>query len=70
MNFYQYTDERRRIGLIAGKGIKRSTQMQAFERRQPTACPRCGCQVFDPFGWNIVIHDVTNCTLEPPERVQ
>jgi len=24
-------------------------------------CPKCGCQVLDPFGWNKTIHDVKKC---------
>jgi hypothetical protein len=25
----------------------------------PRTCPKCGCQVYDPFGFGKVIHDVT-----------
>lgn len=33
----------------------------AFVRTQPKQCPKCGCQVFDPFVGRQVIHDVANC---------
>lgn len=32
-----------------------------FVARQPKTCPVCGCQVFDPFGMTVVIHDVAKC---------
>jgi len=43
----------------------RVDETREFENAQPSACPQCGVQVFDPFGWNIVIHDVANCHREP-----
>lgn len=33
-----------------------------FVVSQPTKCPRCGCQVFDPFAAKLVIHNVEFCT--------
>ena len=26
----------------------------------PSECPKCGCQVLDPFGMGRVIHDITH----------
>jgi hypothetical protein len=28
-----------------------------------TICPKCGCQVLDPFGWGLVMHDVTHKSI-------
>lgn len=34
-----------------------------FTGSQPQECPKCGVQVFDPFGFKRVIHDIVACSL-------
>jgi hypothetical protein len=36
-----------------------------FTKAQPSQCPQCGLQVFDPFGFGRVIHDVAKCGSVP-----
>ncbi len=58
MNFAEYTEARRskKWGIpVDNEAITR------FVARQPKTCPVCGCQVFDPFGMTVVIHDVAKC---------
>lgn len=58
MNFEEYTEARRskKWGIpVDDESITR------FVARQPKTCPVCGCQVFDPFGMTVVIHDVAKC---------
>lgn len=58
MNFAEYTEARRskKWGIpVDDEAITR------FVARQPKTCPVCGCQVFDPFGMTVVIHDVAKC---------
>jgi len=38
---------------------------------QHSICPKCGCQIYDPFRWGKVIHDVVSCrglTQLPPTQ--
>lgn len=58
MNFAEYTEARRskKWGIaVDDEAITR------FVVSQPKTCPVCGCQVFDPFGMTVVIHDVAKC---------
>ncbi len=58
MTFNEYTVARRsaKLGIsVDNEAINR------FVSAQPTACPACGAQVFDPFGMRVVIHDVARC---------
>lgn len=34
----------------------------------PDKCPKCGCQVFDPFQGTTMIHNIEKCggTVKPP----
>lgn len=63
MTFDEYTADRRRKKL----GIDVDDEaITLFTSRQPTACPACGAQVFDPFVMGVVIHDVARCAEKPP----
>ncbi len=59
MDFVEYTKARcsKKCGIPDD-----DEQITKFVARQPKTCPVCGCQVFDPFGMTVVIHDVDNCT--------
>ena len=66
MTFGEYTAARRskKWGIaVDDEAITR------FVSRQPTACPACGAQVFDPFGMGVVIHDVAQCAKKRPNAV-
>jgi hypothetical protein len=43
-------------------GRRKNQQRHEFQSAQPKTCPKCGVQVFDPFGWGVVMHDVTHKT--------
>jgi RNA polymerase subunit RPABC4/transcription elongation factor Spt4 len=58
MNFDEYTEARRSKKWGIPVDDESITQ---FVARQPKTCPVCGCQVFDPFGMTVVIHDVAKC---------
>lgn len=58
MTFNEYTDERR--SRKWGIAVDHDAIAQ-FEAAQPKSCPECGAYVFDPYGWNWVIHDVAGC---------
>lgn len=61
MTFEEYTAARRsrKWGIaVDDQAIAR------FVALQPTACPTCGAQVFDPFGMRVVIHDVAGCGVK------
>ncbi len=63
MTFDEYTAERRsrKWGIaVDDEAIAR------FVSRQPTTCPACGTQVFDPFGMGVVIHDIERCAAKRP----
>ena len=32
-----------------------------IEDRTDRPCPKCGCQIFDPFGGGVLMHDVNRC---------
>lgn len=52
---YQKLSNTRHRSRIENQNMKR------FCETQPTRCPKCGCQVFDPFGIGLVIHDIVLC---------
>jgi hypothetical protein len=53
-------DEYEKARLNPNRTRMDSLNMARFLDLQPTRCPKCGCQVFDPYGWNIAMHDVTH----------
>ena len=58
MKFAEYTEAMRnkKLGIpVDDEAITR------FVARQPKICPVCWCQVFDPFGMTVVIHDAAKC---------
>lgn len=58
MTFDEYTAARRskKWGIAVD-----DVAIMRFVARQPKICPVCKCQVFDPFGLGVVIHDVEKC---------
>ena len=63
MTFEEYTVARRSKKWGIPVDYEAITRFAAI---QPSACPVCGSQVFDPFGSGIVIHDVAQCANNKP----
>lgn len=61
MNFNEYTDARRarKWGIAVDHDA-----IKEFEDAQPKSCPKCGAYVFDPYGWNWVVHNVAECRAQ------
>jgi len=70
-NAIYFCDEMmKKIGQKTKKKSRRSPKVKRkrkkegmfrLEMSQGKVCPKCGCQVEDPFGWGMVIHDVNTC---------
>jgi hypothetical protein len=63
LTHHQYThllSKRMRQGSLSEVEM---TQLTEFTQDQPTACPKCGCQVFSPFlpDRGLVVHDIAGC---------
>lgn len=58
MTFNEYTNARRsrKWGIAVDH-----EEIAEFEAEQPKCCPKCNADVFDPYGWKWVIHDVAGC---------
>lgn len=65
MTFDEYTAARRskKWGIAVD-----DEAIAQFVSQQPTKCPNCGAQVFDPFGMGIVMHDVAHTQTRPRHR--
>lgn len=63
MTFTEYTNARcsRKWGIAVDHD-----EIAEFEAAQHKSCPKCLAYVFDPYGWNWVIHDVTGCSKQRP----
>lgn len=63
MTFNEYTNARR--SRKWGVAVDHDA-IAEFEAAQPQSCPKCSAYVFDPYGWNWVIHDVAGCAAKRP----
>jgi hypothetical protein len=60
MTFEEYTELRQKP---EHNTASEKDALDAFAASQPRRCPKCGCMVFDPYNWGIVLHDVVKCKL-------
>lgn len=54
-------------GTITKSEIKNSDDQTLNKVNDPEQCPKCGCQVTDPFGFGTVMHDVESCLGLTPD---
>ncbi len=60
ITYAEYTKRRHEQGFARRDN---RSDLESFEAAQPAKCPKCGVQVFDPFGWRLVMHDVARCLM-------
>lgn len=47
--------------LSVGVDEMREQANELLPRVMPSTCPKCGCQVYDPFEGTTIIHDIEKC---------